>query len=387
MKKIIKIRWTYQLVKEFIEKKGYILVSQIFKNIYTKLIICDSYGYYYFLSLQELQHNHIPCKFHINNPYTIQNIKLWCNINQKLFKLVSEIYKGSTKNMEWKCLKDSCGDYFKSNWSAIQNGNGCGVCHGKQIGNSNCLANKRPDLASEWHPTKNGDLTPYDVTCGSRKEIWWQCNKNPKHEWKIRMADRNKGSGCPYCSGRYPSDENNLLIANPKLCEEWNYEKNDKKPEEYLPNSMQVVWWICKDCGDIWKSNINNRHYGTGCPKCSESKGEKRIKEICKLYNIPFDKQYTFDNLIGVGGGLLKFDVPIFWDEEKTKLRILIEFDGEQHFKWIKGWLSKKDFKETQHHDRLKNEYCKKNNIPLLRIKYDQFDNIEQILQKELHIR
>jgi hypothetical protein len=273
--------------------------------------------------------------------------------------------------MSWDCA-----------YSQNQN---CPCCRGMQTGLSNCLATKNPDLTKEWHPTLNGDLTPYDVTCGSNKKVWWQCSKNSKHVWKREISIREK-SGCPYCAGQKATDENNLLKFNSNLCKEWNYNKNKKRPEEYTPNSGQKVWWKCKECEHEWRASINSRNgkYHSGCPKCNESKGEKKIKEICKIFNIPYDSEFTFDNLRGVNGGLLRFDVPIFWDKEKTQLRILIEFDGIQHFEWQKGWQLKKDFKILQKHDKLKTEYCKINNIKLLRIKYDQINNIEQILYNEL---
>jgi len=57
-----------------------------------------------------------------------------------------------------------------------------------------------PKLSKEWHPTKNGVLTPEDVTPYSNKKVWWVCEK--KHEWSVAICNRNRGTGCPYCSGR-----------------------------------------------------------------------------------------------------------------------------------------------------------------------------------------
>ena len=55
-----------------------------------------------------------------------------------------------------------------------------------------------PKLAKEWHPTKNGDLTPEDVLPGSHKKRWWKCKKG--HEWQAYVFSRNKGSGCRQCN-------------------------------------------------------------------------------------------------------------------------------------------------------------------------------------------
>jgi len=60
------------------------------------------------------------------------------------------------------------------------------------------LADKKPTVAREWHPTKNGDLTPHDVTAGSRSKVWWLC-PICKHEWEARVDQRNSGSSCRIC--------------------------------------------------------------------------------------------------------------------------------------------------------------------------------------------
>ena len=64
----------------------------------------------------------------------------------------------------------------------------------------NSLQIINPELAKEWHPTKNGDLTPHDVTTGSNKKVWWlgKCG----HEWYVSPHSRGKGSGCPICAGK-----------------------------------------------------------------------------------------------------------------------------------------------------------------------------------------
>jgi hypothetical protein len=62
------------------------------------------------------------------------------------------------------------------------------------------LAVVNPSLAKEWHPTKNGTLTPQDVAPKSHKRVWWICEKG--HEWESAVAIRSRSRGCPYCVGR-----------------------------------------------------------------------------------------------------------------------------------------------------------------------------------------
>ena len=131
-----------------------------------------------------------------------------------------------------------------------------------------------PKLASEWHPTKNGDLRPENFTQGSDKKVWWKCPKGDDHEWNAHIFRRNRGDGCPFCSGRKASKSSNLLLLNPKLASEWHPTKNgDLRPEEVKPLSNKKVWWKCPKGNDHeWEATIDNRSKGTGCPYCSGRK-------------------------------------------------------------------------------------------------------------------
>ena len=77
--------------------------------------------------------------------------------------------------------------------------------------------------------------------------------------------------------------------------------------------------------------------------------------------------------------------MPVFYPT--GKLKCLIEYDGEQHYKFIKHWHGDEEgFKLQQLRDKIKTEYCKNHNIKLIRIPYTEFDNIEQILKNNLII-
>lgn len=126
---------------------------------------------------------------------------------------------------------------------------------------------KNPKLAKEWHPSKNGRLSPRDVTPGSNKKVWWKCKKG--HEWQATICSRNTGNACPYCSNQLVCKENCLQTVNPKLAKEWNWAKNDKlTPKNVVAGSGKKVWWKCKK-GHEWQASINNRNRGRGCPFCA----------------------------------------------------------------------------------------------------------------------
>ncbi len=394
--------WNIEKVKQFCNTLDLILLEEQYINAKTKMNLKDNNGYLYFSNLNSLLSAKNINKFNKFNPYTIQNIKLWCKLNNKFFELVSAEYINNRQKLKWECLKEDCGEKFESAWSDIQSGNGCPFCAGKQVGLSNCLATKNPELAKEWHPTKNGDLTPYDITCSSGESVWWQCKDNIEHRWKAIISSRNKGNGCPYCSGRYPTKSYNLLVCNPGLCEEWDYKRNKSNPEDYTPNSGKKAWWKCKECDYKWKASIGNRNNGTSCPECNKSKGEIKIEQwlidnnyikiIQQDYDILnnlnevnfnyFIPQKEFNNLLGVGNKNLSYDFYL------PQYNLLVEYQGEQHEIYIHGFhKSKKDFQKQQEHDRRKKEYAQKHNIRLLEIWYYDFDNIEAILKRELNIQ
>jgi hypothetical protein len=363
---------------------GYILVSEDYKNSSTKLIITDEFGYFYYAPYTKIQQGRNLRKFDISNPYTIQNIKLWCKINNKPFELVSDTYNGNGKygdKLKWQCLKEGCQEIFEYCWGGISQNQGCPFCAGKQVGLSNCLATKKPELAKEWHPIKNGDLTPYDVTCGSDKMIWWVCPVNPKHVWETKVVSRCRCKiGCVYCTKQATNPEYNLYLINPDLCEEWDYEKNIKHPSEYYPASGQKVWWLCSKCKNSWKAAIFSRtNNGNGCSHCNLSKMETFIETWLLNNAVPFDRQYIIDECKRQKP--LPFDFAIFKDKSKTKLNFLIEYDGEFHYQPIYG---ESLLKYQQENDELKTQYCINNKIKLIRIPYWEKDNIETILTNEL---
>ncbi len=123
------------------------------------------------------------------------------------------------------------------------------------------------ELVQEWHPIKNGELTPYEVTPGSDKKVWWRCEHG--HEWEAVVGNRTRGRGCPYCSGRRAGADNNLAIITPNLAKEWYQTKNGKlTPYDVVAGSNKKVWWRCERCHK-WEAVIRNRMAGQGCPYCS----------------------------------------------------------------------------------------------------------------------
>lgn len=136
----------------------------------------------------------------------------------------------------------------------------------------NSFATLFPELSLEWNYEKNEKLTPYMVTAGSSKKVWWKCKNG--HEWETSVVNRTKGIGCPYCSGkRILTGYNDLQTLHPQLSLEWNGVLNeDLKPNEISPGSHKKVWWKCNVCGNEWLAEIKSRTRGNGCPECGIKK-------------------------------------------------------------------------------------------------------------------
>lgn len=133
-------------------------------------------------------------------------------------------------------------------------------------------------------------------------------------------------------------------------------------------------------CGHIYKVKPNDFLSGYRCPRCRFSKGEKKISEYVESKNIKYISQYKTKECKNIAR--LPFDFAIFNNNET--INCLIEYDGEQHYQSKEFFGGEEAFKQRQHNDQIKNQYCKDNNIKLIRIPYWDFDNIEDILNEEL---
>ena len=141
----------------------------------------------------------------------------------------------------------------------------------KLIKGVNDLATLRPELVTEWHPTKNGVKTPDIFTLYSNEKAWWICSLG--HEWEARIADRLKGCGCPICAGqKVLIGYNDLATTNPELAKQWHPTKNgNKTPEMFSKGSSEKAWWVCP-LGHEWQAVIYSRVKGNGCPICASNK-------------------------------------------------------------------------------------------------------------------
>ena len=99
----------------------------------------------------------------------------------------------SFQKVWWKCPKGVDHEWQCSVRYIVNQDNkyvGCPFCNNKMVSITNSLSTKYPELAAQWHPTKNGSLLPSSVTYTSSKNVWWQCDKNPNHVWRKPVSQR-----------------------------------------------------------------------------------------------------------------------------------------------------------------------------------------------------
>ncbi|TCI45965.1 MULTISPECIES: zinc-ribbon domain-containing protein [unclassified Exiguobacterium] len=282
--------------------------------------------------------------------------KEW-NYEKNVLLLPHEISRWSIRKVWWICEQ---GHEWQANINnRTKRNDGCPYCSGRYPTKENCLLTINPELASEWHPTKNGKLSPELITSKSPKKVWWQCSKDDSHVWEAQVGSRarseSRSKGCPFCAGKKVSLVKNLAIENPNLALEWHPTKNESLlPQDVLPQSNKKVWWKCATCDHEWRATINNRNRvtdGRKCPKCMSgfqtSFPEQAIHfyltpvftDIVNAYILPFTKR--------------RMTVDIFI----LSLQLAIEYDGEYAHK------------DKMERDSRKSFLLLENNMKLLRIR------------------
>jgi len=150
-------------------------------------------------------------------------------------------------------------------------GSPCPVHSGRTVlAGYNDLATRFPDIATQWHPTRNADLRPNQVTAGTAKKVWWRCEEG--HEWEGRVNHRAYNStGCPvHANRKVLVGDNDLATHFPDVAALWHPTRNsDLRPDQVLAGTDAKVWWRCEK-GHEWEAPVSRRtRQNTGCPVCT----------------------------------------------------------------------------------------------------------------------
>lgn len=185
-----------------------------------------------------------------------------------------------------------------------------------------------------------------------------------------------RGSGCPDCGILKMSKS--LVKSIDKFKEDCSIiHKNlyDYSKVEYNTLRDKIVI-ICKYHGEFLQVAFSHQQ-GNGCQKCNKSRGELEIENYLKLNNIEYEYNKHFESCRNKNTLPFDFYIPI--------LNMCIEYDGIQHFESISYFGGDDKLSYQMKLDKIKNDWCLKNNIKLLRISYKNYNNIKNILNKEIY--
>jgi Zn finger protein HypA/HybF involved in hydrogenase expression len=290
--------------------------------------------------------------------------------------------KYSTCRVKVEIVCPSHGSFWKSPNLHIHQRQGCPECGEIQRIKSKTFTQQEfLDDAQSVH----GNLYDYSKSCYEHtdKKIEIVCSKHGSF-WQSPHSHLN-GNGCPKCANEENAESQTftqeewidavkLIHGNLFDYSRVHYEHNTKKVEI-----------VCRKHGSFWQQPNLHLHGETGCPKCKSSKAERKIIKWLDDHHIPYVHQKTFPDLLNSTGnkraGRLKFDFFL------TSKNILIEFDGEQHFKcgvrlgYKRGHVfTREEFNELKRRDHIKTNYANSRNIRLVRIPYTQRKSLDSIL-------
>lgn len=228
----------------------------------------------------------------------------------------------NNKKVWWKCKNGH-------SWLASINTRGerklgCPYCAGQKVivGKNDFESwckESESTLLTEWDYEKNV-VTPNEIPKTYKEKMHWKCQKG--HEWEATVYNRVNGTGCPFCNNGNNGKRNRISLAewckenDSTLLTEWNYEKNNKTPEDVSYGSHSKVWWKCNK-GHEWEAQIKSRTYNHGCPFCSGTnkraiKGVNDLETWCSQNH----KEYILKEWDVAQNGDLKPDM-VTWGSHK----------------------------------------------------------------------
>lgn len=194
------------------------------------------------------------------------------------------------------------------------------------------------------------------------------------YEWDcmpIKLTAPSGVTGCPKCSG-------NLIKSHTKYINELKEHNIPLLPLEKYINTHTPILHKCTNCNSERYCSPHNVLSGRICPVCNASKGESFISCYLQKNNIEYIAQHRFIDCVDKKPLPFDFYLPFY--------NVVVEYDGELHYEAVDYFGGDDKLKYTQNHDNIKNDYCKEHNIKLIRIPYWDFDNIEEILNRELEV-
>lgn len=252
----------------------------------------------------------------------------------------------------------------------ILHGKGCPVCHHRKLGD---MLRKTHDKYIQELLNINSHIKVLEQYIDSKTPILHYCEIHDTL-WRSSPDSVLHGGGCKEC--HYVKVRDKLRRSHEEYVGSLNKINPDIEVIESYINAKTPILHKCKIHNIIWRTQPCHILEGHGCPLCNASYGEKQIEQWLCNHNVEYMPQKTFNDCKDQRVLPFDFYLPLY--------NICIEYDGEQHFRPVDFFGGEAGFKQRKLHDAIKTEYCKNNNIRLLRIPY--FKNIEEELENFLFI-
>lgn len=277
------------------------------------------------------------------------------DIHQGNFEIVED-YVRQIDKIKIRCLKCDT-DFYRLPSSALSPKMRCFYCDWgiKEISLEELNNSKRKN----YTVVSNNIINKLSDKIEVRHDI---CNRN----FITSVRSFLKGVGCPYCSNRIITQEEWEKRCKDKLGDE--YEVLDNFKGDNVPIKVYH-----KKCGNFYYTRPSSIRAGHGCPKCKQSKGEKRISVFLRDKKEIYECQKTF---AWTNPNRYRYDFFI------PRLNLIIEYNGSQHY--IYSPFFKKTLEEQKEIDIRKKRLALNNGYNYLIISYKEFDKIEEILEKKL---
>lgn len=357
---------TFNDVLKFIEDKGDSMII-LYNNLKdercyltTKIKIkCSKCKKIYNTTFYNYQKGH-RCKYCAGNmrlTYRFVNDQ----IEQGGDKLISKEYKNARSKLEIKCNK--CETNYFMCYDDYKNGRRCGNC---------CFNKKKTYEEVRNNITLQGDRLISETYRRNKDHLEIQCGKCEK-KYKMTYSNYLTGNRCRSCS---------IESAREKRRHSYDYVKSlieeygDKLMSDTYYNSSSKIDIKCGKCDNIYKITFCHYKRGVSCFNCNKSRGERKIERYLINNNISYVFQKRIQNCKNIR--CLPFDFEITVDN----ITALIEYNGIHHYNPVEKFGGEEYLKKVTHNDMIKKKYCKDNNIKLLIIPYEDYKNINEIIEK-----
>lgn len=322
--------------------------------------------------------------------WNIERVREFVQANSEC-TLVSEEYVNNTSNLEFIC---KCGNPFTTSIKMFARQQApkrqCNAC-----GHQNSNKNKTYTVTQVAEYASSIGLTLLNTTyknCKTNLDFQCMCGNVFQSTFDyIKNGQRRKCFECQPKEGNLRKQGD--VPYNRKTHEDFLNELHELYDDEY---DVLDEYQTCKhkirmkhNCGHVWQVDPDHvLNHQTRCPNCYDTKNSKASKDVENWLiknNVSFQKEYRIDECRYKRP--LPFDFAIF---DGNELKLLIEVDGQQHydfFRYIKDETVREEkFRLTQLRDKIKTDYCKQQQIPLLRIPYYEIKNIDSLLQEAMLI-